>query len=127
MITQLLPNTGIASLATVGHYYVLKVKVSGNMLTTRSEEHHQEFEDSCEQECTQSEQSETVDESTSIPNKGETTESESTKNPEARPIEHPYLCRHCELGLDVQYYICPNCGSYNIQRRKWCQLTGVTF
>ncbi|QCJ47670.1 hydrogenase maturation nickel metallochaperone HypA [Haloprofundus sp. MHR1] len=31
--------------------------------------------------------------------------------------ELPYVCLSCETGYDVQYHVCPNCGSYAVERR----------
>ena len=106
--------------------YVLEVKVNDDSLATRIEEHLLEFEDSCEHKCIHTERSDVVGGSAGMPDKRETTESGTTKSLETGPVERPYLCRHCERGLDVQYYICPNCGSYDIQRREWCPSTDTT-
>lgn len=34
------------------------------------------------------------------------------------PPERPYECLQCGVYLDVEYYICPNCGSFSIDRRS---------
>ncbi|WP_435347717.1 hypothetical protein [Haloarchaeobius sp. HRN-SO-5] len=30
-----------------------------------------------------------------------------------------YVCRSCESGYDVQHHICPDCGSYSVERLDW--------
>jgi predicted RNA-binding Zn-ribbon protein involved in translation (DUF1610 family) len=32
--------------------------------------------------------------------------------------DRPYECLQCGVHLDVEYYICPNCGSFSIDRRS---------
>ena len=31
----------------------------------------------------------------------------------------PYECKGCETGFDVQYQVCPECGSYAVERVDW--------
>ena len=28
----------------------------------------------------------------------------------------PYVCRGCEATFNVQYHVCPECGSYSVER-----------
>lgn len=32
--------------------------------------------------------------------------------------ERPYQCLQCDVYLDVEYYICPKCGSFSVDRRS---------
>lgn len=32
--------------------------------------------------------------------------------------ERPYECRQCGIHLDVEYYTCPSCGSFSVERRS---------
>lgn len=32
--------------------------------------------------------------------------------------ERPYECLRCGIELNVEYYTCPNCGSFSIDRRS---------
>lgn len=32
--------------------------------------------------------------------------------------DRPYECLHCGIHLDVEYYTCPDCGSFSIDRRS---------
>jgi predicted RNA-binding Zn-ribbon protein involved in translation (DUF1610 family) len=35
------------------------------------------------------------------------------------PEEAPYVCQACEVRLDAQYQVCPECGGYDIRRLDW--------
>lgn len=37
----------------------------------------------------------------------------------AVPEEAPYVCQACEVRLDAQYQVCPECGGYDIRRLDW--------
>ncbi len=30
-----------------------------------------------------------------------------------------YECRRCESEFDLQYHVCPDCGSYQVERTTW--------
>lgn len=30
--------------------------------------------------------------------------------------ERPYECLQCGVRLDVEYYVCPSCGSFSVDR-----------
>lgn len=32
--------------------------------------------------------------------------------------ERPYECLQCDARLEVEYYVCPECGSFSIDRRS---------
>lgn len=32
--------------------------------------------------------------------------------------ERPYECLRCGVHLDLEYYTCPNCGSFSVDRRS---------
>jgi hypothetical protein len=34
---------------------------------------------------------------------------------EAPASERPYRCRGCRTGFDVQYHVCPECGSFSVE------------
>jgi rRNA maturation endonuclease Nob1 len=33
--------------------------------------------------------------------------------------ESEYVCRGCGAGFDERRQVCPDCGSYSVQRREW--------
>ena len=37
---------------------------------------------------------------------------------EAQEPERPYLCQGCQMGFDVQYHVCPECGSFLVEPAK---------
>ena len=37
---------------------------------------------------------------------------------EAKP-ECPYECKGCETTFSVEYQVCPECGSYSVERDDW--------
>jgi lipopolysaccharide biosynthesis regulator YciM len=34
------------------------------------------------------------------------------------PETPPYRCHGCETGFEVQYHVCPDCGSYTVERAE---------
>ncbi len=30
-----------------------------------------------------------------------------------------YECQRCDSQFEVEYYICPDCGSYRVERTDW--------
>ena len=37
---------------------------------------------------------------------------------ETKP-ECPYECKGCETTFTVEYQVCPECGSYSVERDDW--------
>jgi rRNA maturation endonuclease Nob1 len=33
----------------------------------------------------------------------------------------PYVCLSCEATFEVQHHSCPECGGYDIRRKKWLE------
>ncbi|MFB6171241.1 MAG: 50S ribosomal protein L32 [Haloarculaceae archaeon] len=33
--------------------------------------------------------------------------------------ERPYRCRNCETAFELQHHVCPECGSYAVERDAW--------
>jgi rRNA maturation endonuclease Nob1 len=37
----------------------------------------------------------------------------------AEDVPYEYACLTCETGYDVQHHVCPECGSYSVERTEW--------
>ena len=37
----------------------------------------------------------------------------------SRSRDRPYRCRRCETSFELQHHVCPECGSYTVERAVW--------
>lgn len=33
--------------------------------------------------------------------------------------DRPYRCRRCGMQFELQHHVCPECGSYTVERDAW--------